>query len=94
MHWLQIFFLNVRIITHIDDVLDELQNAQMFTSIDLKKGFFHVAIDPINTKYTAFIAHNSQWEFLKASFGLRISHGAFGRYLNWICLGHFAKNIC
>lgn len=52
----------------------------MFTSIDLKNGFFHVDIDPNNTKSTAFIINCGQLEFLKDPFELSISY-AFNRYL-------------
>ncbi|XP_068143457.1 uncharacterized protein [Drosophila tropicalis] len=35
----------------IDDVLDKLQNAKLFTVMDLEKGFFHVPIEEENFDY-------------------------------------------
>jgi len=51
----------------IEDQLDLLQDARVFTTLDLRNGFFLVELDELNQKYTAFVDH---YEFLKVSFGL------------------------
>lgn len=48
----------------IEDQLDLLQD-KVFTTLDLKKGFFHVAVDEDSRKYTSFIIPDGQYEFLK-----------------------------
>ncbi|GFW96917.1 retrovirus-related Pol polyprotein from transposon 412 [Trichonephila clavipes] len=41
----------------IDDILDCLQNAKIFTTLDLKNGFFHVAVNERSRKFTSFVTH-------------------------------------
>jgi len=43
----------------IDDQLDRLQGAKIFTTLDLKNGFFHVKVDENSRKFTAFIIPDS-----------------------------------
>lgn len=49
----------------IEDILDRLQGARYFSTLDLNNGFFHVPIAEDNIKYTAFVTHEGQYEFLK-----------------------------
>ncbi|XP_043264094.1 uncharacterized protein LOC122404231 [Colletes gigas] len=44
----------------IEDQLDSLQDARIYTTLDLKNGFFHVPIRPESQKYTAFIVPDGQ----------------------------------
>lgn len=68
----------------IDDLLDRLQRAKVFTTLDLVNGFFHVPIEPESRKYTSFIVHNGQYEFLKVPFGLCNSPAVFTRFVSVI----------
>lgn len=45
----------------IEDLLDGLSNAKVFLVIDLKNGFFHVAVAPDSRKYTALVTVNGQY---------------------------------
>ncbi|GBM66221.1 Transposon Ty3-I Gag-Pol polyprotein [Araneus ventricosus] len=65
----------------IDDLLDRLQSANIFTTLDLKNAFFHVDIDPSLKKYTSFVTDTGQYEFNKMSFGLSNSPSVFQRYI-------------
>ena len=53
---------------------------RVFTTLDLKNGFFNVDIDKDITKYTSFVTHEGQSEFLKALFCLHTSPSVFERY--------------
>lgn len=68
----------------IDDVLDALYNATIYTTLDLKNGFFHVDIKQECQKYTSFVTPDGQFEFLKAPFGLCNSPAIFQRYIAMI----------
>ena len=56
----------------IDDVLKRLQGAQVFTKLDLENWFFHVSIEENSRRYTSFVTHSGQYEFLYVPF--RISN--------------------
>jgi len=68
----------------IDDQLDRLQKALVFSTIDLRNGFFHVPVAESSRKYTSFVTQSGQYQFLKVPFGLSNSPGVFQRHINAI----------
>lgn len=86
----------------IDDQIDLLRNKNYFTQLDLKDAFYHVNVNANSVKYTSFVTHNSQYEFLKMPFGLKNSPANFSRFRhlvfrdlienNKICI--YADDIC
>lgn len=68
----------------IEDQIDALQGARVYSTLDLANGFFHVPVSPESTKYTAFITSSGQYEFLKAPFGLCLCPPVFQRFINTI----------
>lgn len=65
----------------IEDQLDRLQRAIVFTILDLKDGFFHVPIEEDSIKYTAFVVPDGYFEFLRVHFGLCNSAAVFQRHI-------------
>ncbi|KMQ94326.1 blastopia polyprotein [Lasius niger] len=68
----------------IEDQLDRLQDTKIFSTLDLKNGFFHMPVEAESVKYTAFIVPDGQFEFLRVPFGLCNSPSVFQRYVNAI----------
>ncbi|GBO25213.1 Retrovirus-related Pol polyprotein from transposon 297 [Araneus ventricosus] len=68
----------------IEDILDRLQGSRIFSTIDLKNAFFHVDVNKDSRKYTSFVTHEGQYQFLKVPFGLCNSPAMFQRYINTI----------
>ncbi|GBL61482.1 Retrovirus-related Pol polyprotein from transposon 297, partial [Araneus ventricosus] len=68
----------------IEDILDRLQGSRVFSTIDLKNAFFHVDVNKDSRKYTSFVTHEGQYQFLKVPFGLCNSPAVFHRYINTI----------
>lgn len=66
----------------IEDLLDKLKEAQLFTSLDLKNGFLHVNVSEESQKYTAFVTPQGQYEFNKMPFGLCTAPSVFQRFVN------------
>ncbi|GFU38903.1 retrovirus-related Pol polyprotein from transposon 412 [Trichonephila clavipes] len=77
----------------IDDILDCLQNAKIFTTLDLKNGFFHVAINERSRKFTSLVTHNGQYQFRRMPFGLSTCPSNFMRYINAIFRHLISKSI-
>ncbi|GFS70735.1 transposon Tf2-8 polyprotein [Trichonephila clavipes] len=66
----------------IEGLLDTLQEAKVYSTLDLRNGFFHVDVDEDCRKYTFFIVPDGQFEFNKVPFGLSTSPGVFQRYVS------------
>lgn len=68
----------------IDDRIDALANAQVFSVLDLKNGFFHVPVATESRQYISFVTPDGQYEFLKTPFGLCNSPTSFLRFIDEI----------
>lgn len=68
----------------IEDLIDKLSHAQVFSVLDLKNGFFHLKVSPESVKYTSFVTNQAQYEFLRAPFGLSICPKIFMRFVTII----------
>ncbi|GFW04181.1 retrovirus-related Pol polyprotein from transposon 297 [Trichonephila clavipes] len=77
----------------IDDILDCLQNAKIFTTLDLKNGFFHVAVNERSRKFASFVTHNGQYQFRRMPFGLSTCSPTFMRYINALFRHLISKSI-
>lgn len=69
---------------NIEEQLDRLAETRIFSTIDLRNGFFHVDVDVHSRKYTAFVTNQGQYWFLKVPFGLCNSPSVFQRFINHI----------
>lgn len=78
---------------NIDDQLDKLRDAKIFSTLDLKNGFFHIPVAVESRKYTSFITHCGQYEFLKTPFGLCNSPAVFQRFINHIFKDLIVTNV-
>lgn len=66
----------------IEVQLDSLKDARVFSTLDLKNGFFHIKVHEDSVKYTAFVTHSGQFEFLRMPFGLKNGPAMFMRFIN------------
>lgn len=76
----------------IDMVLDSLAGSSWFSTLDLKSGYWQVAMDPKDREKTAFSAGDSLWEFTVMPFGLCNSPATFSRLMEQVLQGVSSKS--
>lgn len=65
----------------IEDRIDELKNARVFSVIDLKNGFLHVPVAEESRHCTSFVTPDAQYEFNRTPFGLCTSPMSSSRFI-------------
>jgi len=81
-------------IPRIEDILDRLHGAKYFTTVDMKAGYYQVAIEENHKERTAFtLGPLGFWEFNKLPFGCSNSPATFERIVEEI-LGEYNMTIC
>jgi len=71
----------------IDTCLDALGGSMCFSTMDLKSGFWQVAIDPRDADETAFVTRKGQFRFKVLSFDLANSPSIFQRLMTMVLAG-------
>ncbi|MGL6195104.1 MAG: reverse transcriptase domain-containing protein, partial [Thermoguttaceae bacterium] len=71
-------------IPRLDDTIDSLKHANFFSKIDLKNGYWHVPINELDKKKTAFRSHIGLYEFNVMPFGLTNAPSTFQHIMNTI----------
>ena len=68
----------------IDDALDSLANATVFSTLDLASGYWQVEVDPKDRPKTAFATRQGLFEFNVLSFGLCNAPSTFQRLMDLV----------
>ncbi len=71
-------------IPKIDELLEEFQGVEYFSTLDLHWGFFQVRVRPEDTHKLAFTTSVGRFEFLHLPMGLKIAPAVFQRLMNLV----------
>ena len=71
----------------IDDILAKWGKAKFFTTLDLRSGYYHIALDKDAIKKTAFVTPFGKYEYLKVPFGLAQAPSYFQNFMNKVLNG-------
>ena len=63
------------------DILDSLAGSTIFTTLDLKAGYWQTKLDETSIPKTAFTTSDGHYEFLRTPFGLRNAPSQFSRLM-------------
>ncbi|CAF0875709.1 unnamed protein product [Didymodactylos carnosus] len=77
----------VYLLPRIEDTLDALHDAEYFSTLDLRSGFWQVELDEESKEKTAFVTHDGLFQFTVMSFGLTNAPATFQRLMNVILSG-------
>ncbi|GMF23303.1 unnamed protein product [Phytophthora fragariaefolia] len=75
----------------IDETLDTLGGAMLFTTLDLKAGYWQILVAPEDRDKTAFITKRGLYRFARMPFGLMNAPSTFQRMMNSVLRREFPR---
>ena len=77
-------FKNSYPLPNIDDIFTSLGKAKYFTCLDLKSGYWQIAMKKGDKHKTAFVSHRGLHEFNVMTFGLSNAPSVFQDLMNYV----------
>ena len=77
----------------IDDILDQLATAKIFSKVDLQSGYHQIRLSPESIPLTAFNTRYGHFEFLVLPFGLCNAPASFMDLMNSVLARYLDKFV-
>ena len=71
----------------IDDIFARLNGAKVFSTLDLRSGYYHIALSEDSRPKTAFVTPFGKWEFCMVPFGLSQAPAYFQLLISMVLEG-------
>lgn len=71
----------------IDNLLDQLDHCQFFSSLDLAAGYWQIHVSPTSQEKTAFVMPQGLYQFKVMPFGLTNAPAVFQRLMQRFLAG-------
>ena len=79
--------ISIHPLPKIDEMYAKLKGAKVFSTIDLRSGYHHIALDNSSRAKTAFVTPFGKYEFLMVPFGLAQAPAYFQLLMNKVLKG-------